>query len=392
MPDHRPSRSEVDYIDTPAGLARLCERLQGQPWIAADTEFLREKTYYPLLCLIQVAVPGLSACVDPLRLERLDPLLDVLYERATLKVFHACIQDLEIFYQLRGAIPGPVFDTQIAAPLLGMNEQLGYAALVEHMLGVRLDKSHARTDWSARPLSERQIGYAADDVRYLAALYPDLRHQLESQGRLAWLDEDFRRLEEVQRFRNEPDKAWLRVRGHERLRPEALSALQLLAAWREQTARRLNRPRNWIMRDDALLDLSRLRPQTDETLAKVRSLQHGTMAKHGRELIALIREASTRPPAPGPVRPGARAKPSNEQEALADVLHGLLRTIADRFSINPAVLASRKQLLALIQGERELPLLQGWRAQMAGTELLALLEGRCSLHVGHNRLKVEPAE
>lgn len=385
----RPAATTTLYVDTPAVLQQLCGQLRGHPWIALDTEFLREKTYYPRLCLIQLAVPGLAACVDPLQLDDLDPLLDILYDRSVTKVLHACSQDLEIFYRLRQAVPAPVFDTQIAAPLLGLQEQLGYGTLVKETLGISLDKGHARTDWTTRPLSERQVRYALDDVIYLAELYPDLSRRLEEQGRLSWLASDFERLESPQRYRNDPHKAWQRIRGHERLRPAALSVLQALAAWREEIACAQDRPRNWIMRDDILMDLARLQPANEQALARVRNLPEKTLRRHGNELLRLIAGAAARKPSPGPGPRGRAARATEEQEALADVLHAQLRLIASRHAINPGVVASRKQLLALVQGERDLSVLEGWRRRMAGDELLAMLEGRRALSVEAGSLKIE---
>ena len=193
------------YVDSPAALGDLCNRLAGAEWIAVDTEFLREKTYYPQLCLLQVGTPAVTACVDPLALTDLGPLLDLLYDPAIAKVFHACHQDLEIFYNLRGSVPGPVFDTQIAAPLLGHPEQMGYAGLVEALLGVTLEKAHARADWTRRPLPESQLRYAADDVIYLAQLYPVLRAELAKHGRLQWLADDFAALGDPERYASHPD-------------------------------------------------------------------------------------------------------------------------------------------------------------------------------------------
>lgn len=386
-----PEGIETRYVDTPDALRQLCQSLQGQPWIALDTEFLREKTYYPRLCLIQLAVPGLAACVDPLALESLEPLLDCLYDRSMTKVLHASSQDLEIFHGLRGALPGPLFDTQLAAPLLGLQEQLGYGGLVKELLGISLDKGHARTDWTARPLSARQIRYALDDVIYLAELYPQLLERLQTQGRLAWLAADFERLEDPARYRTAAGDAWLRIRGHERLKPRALGVLQALAAWREDLARSQDRPRNWILRDDILMDLARLQPDSRQALQQIRNFPEKTLHRHGDDVLSLIAEASGRAPATAPAAV-RRERPSAREEALADALHAQLRLIADRHAINPAVVASRKQLLALVQGERDMPVLEGWRREVAGAELLAMLEGDRTLSVRDGQLQVATPE
>jgi ribonuclease D len=227
----------VRYIDTSAALTVVCAQLRGNPWLILDTEFLREKTYYPKLCLLQVATPDLIACIDPLALEDLTPLLDVIYDEGIMKVLHAARQDMEIFFHLRNALPAPVFDTQIAALLLGYPDQIGYGNLVKETLGIELDKLHSRTDWSRRPLSDEQIRYAAEDVFYLAQVYRHLVEKLTGLGRLDWLSEDFARLTQVELYSNDPEQAWLKVRGSNRLRGPSLAVLQALAQWRETVAR-----------------------------------------------------------------------------------------------------------------------------------------------------------
>ncbi|MDE2089680.1 MAG: ribonuclease D, partial [Gammaproteobacteria bacterium] len=290
------------YIDTPQRLAALCRRLEGRPWLALDTEFLRDKSYRPRLCLLQVAVEDAIACVDPLALDDLTPLLDLLYDPSIVKVLHSAYQDLEIFYYLRGAPPRPVFDTQIAALLAGHGDQIGYASLVQALLGVKLDKAHTRTDWSRRPLHPEQLQYAADDVRYLGPLYLRLRDELEHRGRLAWLQEDFTALTDPATYANPPETAWRRIRGAERLTDAQFAVLAALAAWREQTAQRNDRPRQWILSDDCLLELARHRPASLEKLAGIRDLKPGALDKYGADLLELIRAARHAPAAARPER------------------------------------------------------------------------------------------
>ncbi|HKJ09429.1 MAG TPA: ribonuclease D, partial [Gammaproteobacteria bacterium] len=209
-------------VDTPEALAELCRRLDGCDWLALDTEFHREKTYYPQFCLLQLATPELVAWVDPLTVPDLGPLLELLNGEQIVKVFHAARQDLEIFYHLTGRVPAPVFDTQVAAPLLGHPDQAGYGALVSAVLGVNLSKGHARADWTRRPLPAKQLEYALDDVRYLARLYPQLRDELQQRGRLQWLAEDFAALVDPAQYENPPASAWRRIRGTDRLRAAQL--------------------------------------------------------------------------------------------------------------------------------------------------------------------------
>ena len=337
--------SGFEFIDTAEGLVTFCSRIRDVTWIALDTEFIREKTYYPKLCLIQIAVPGYVACIDPIRIRDLTPVLDLVYNPAVVKVLHACSQDLEIFFHLKGEVPRPVFDTQLAAPLLGLPEQMGYGKFVSEMLGLTLDKAQARTDWSHRPLETTQLRYAADDVRYLAEIYPNIRRRLSDLGRLQWLTSEFVEFEQSERYQNDPADAWKRLRGLDKLRPRGLAIIQLLAAWREETAREKNLPRNWVIRDDVLFDIARLAPDNAVKLGRIRNLQPRTIERYGARLIDLVEQAKRKEPRP---LPGwkKRSKPTAQEEALADILHAQLRLLADRHHINSTVLASRKDLLA----------------------------------------------
>ncbi len=382
--------NDILYVDSPQALSRLCDRLAGSEWLALDTEFQREKTYYSKLCLIQVATADVVACVDPLALESLDCLLSVIFDPTITKVMHAAIQDLEIFYYLRGEVPEPVFDTQVAAPLLGFPEQTGYAALVSGMLGVKLSKAHTRADWTRRPLSSGQLRYAADDVRYLAQLYPRLRASLAEKGRLSWLAEDFAALSEAGRYEVVPADAWRRVRGGERLSGERLSVLQTLAAWREKTARQEDRPRNWLIRDENLLDLARLMPQTLAELSQVRGLRERFLARHGESVLRVVGEARKRPPEARSKMPREAARLSTEQSAIADALVALISMRGAATSLNPNVIASRKDLEQLVAGKRELPVLRGWRLDMVGRDLLAMLGGELALVIEHGALNAVP--
>lgn len=375
------------YIDRPDDLLQFCAAIKGAEWIAFDTEFIREKSYYPRLCLMQVGIPGRLACIDPLALDDLAPLLDVLYDRSVVKVLHACSQDLEIFAHLRGAVPGPIFDTQLAAPLLGLPEQMGYGAFVKEMLGVTLDKSQARTDWARRPLGDDQLHYAADDVRYLVEIYPQVQQRLRDLGRLEWLRSEFEACERTERYVQEPATAWKRIRGVEKLRPKALAIVQLLARWREQTAQQKDLPRNWVIRDEVLVDIARLAPRQPEALGRIRNLAAKTIDRYGQTLLDLVGEGLQRQPDPLPAR-SRRSKATVEEEALADLLQAQLRLLADKFQINSAMLASRKDLLALAQGEQDLGLLRGWRRELAGAELLAMRDGQRALSVEDGQLRI----
>jgi len=383
------------YIDTTTDLKEFCATLRAQfetqPWIAVDTEFMREKTYYPQLALLQIGTTEAIACIDPLVLDNLDPILDIIFDNNITKVFHAAHQDMEIFYHLRGSVPAPVFDTQVAAPLLGHPNQMGYGALVEATLGTALSKGHARTNWLHRPLSSDQLNYAADDVRYLACVYLTLKQQLTEIARLNWLDEDFKRLTDASRYTCEPEQAWKRIRAGKRLRGKSRAILKALAAWREEQARRKNLPRNWLLRDDMLIDLAKLAPQSEQDLKQLRGISDKQGHTFTNELLPLIRSASTQPQTVA-AEPPPPKRPTPAQDILIEGLMAGVQIQAQINNMHPSILASRKdveQWLLLPRGESEL--MTGWRHDMIGIHLPALLDGRKYLKVEDGQLQLVAA-
>ncbi len=373
------------FVDTPGALAELCRTLRGSDWLALDTEFIRDKSYYPRLCLLQVASEDVIACIDPLALPDMAELFSVIYDPGVTKVFHAGRQDLEIFYHLHGKLPQPLFDTQIAAALLGCGDQIGYGALVEAMLGVELPKAHSRTDWSIRPLSPEQIRYAADDVRYLRQLYQRQRQRLDELGRTEWLADDFAELADPLTYENPPGGAWSRVRGHHHLKGVQLAVLQSLAAWREEEARKRDKPRKWLLRDDLLLELARRQPLSQQALSRIRGLESGFIRNSGSEIIALIRDARKLPPEQWP-RPRRKIQLSPAQEGVVDALMALVRVVALENQIGPASLVTRKELERLVSGDRNVSVMKGWRGELCGSRLLDFLEGRAGLRVDEGRI------
>lgn len=368
----------IEYIDKPEQLTDLCNRIQQAPWIALDTEFLREKTYYPIFCLLQIATPDWVVCVDPIALPDLTALFTVINDPDTTKVLHSCRQDLEIFYKLTGEETYPVFDTQVAAPLLGFQENPGYAMLVSSFLNVNLSKAHTRTDWSTRPLTKEQIQYAADDVIYLCKIYEMMCQQLEDLGRLDWLEKDFELLKNKELYQVSPVNAWLKIKGRKRLTGKQLSIVQVLSKWREQTAQAENRPKNWLIRDDLLLELAKLQPTTIAELEKVRSVNERSVKRYGRVICQLIGEAKDS----SPIAMNDKTKPVKKtatQEAVLDVLTAVVRMRADENALNPIILASRKDLEKLLFDEQGAPVFMGWRYTMVGKELQGLLQGKYSL-------------
>ncbi len=379
----------IEYIDTPEKLQHLCQLIKKESWIALDTEFLREKTYYPRFCLLQIATPKWQACVDPIVLPDLTPLFDEIYRQDLLKVLHSCRQDFEIFYQITGKIPGPVFDTQIAAPLLGFQENPGYAMLVSSFLNINLNKAHTRTDWSVRPLSEDQIQYAADDVIYLCQVYQKMTEQLAELGRLDWLQQDFAWLTKPELYQVQPEDAWLRIRGKNKLTGRQLSIVQALAMWREETAQRLDKPRNWLMRDDMMLELAKLQPENVSEMASIRNINDSLVKRHGKVICQLIAEAKTQPPKPLHEK-GRPPKKTAQQEAILDILTAIVRIRADENSLNPIILASRKELEKLLYGDEDAAVLQGWRRNMVGKELQGMLNGELSLKLSAETIDISP--
>ncbi len=380
----------IQYIDTTEKLDALCRQVLQESWIALDTEFLREKTYYPQFCLLQIAAPDWVACVDPLALDNLDNLFEAIYQPNIIKVLHSSRQDLEIFYQLTGKVPGPIFDTQIAAPLLGFQENPGYAMLVSSFLNINLSKAHTRTDWTERPLSAAQIQYAADDVIYLCQIYQIMCEQLQQLGRLHWLDNDFKQLNDTELYQISPANAWFKIKGKNKLTGKQLSIVQTLSEWREATAQSVNKPRNWLIRDDMLLELAKLQPVNVGELAKVRNINERLVNRYGSVICQLIDEARQRAPIPLHEK-GKPPKKTQQIEAVLDVLTAVVRIRAEENSLNPVVLATRKDLEELLYQE-DSPVLHGWRFSMVGEELQCLLSGRCSLNLTSETVIVNKAD
>lgn len=378
----------IQYINRPDQLPALCEQIQQAAWIALDTEFLREKTYYPKFCLLQIATLNWVACVDPIALPDLSTLFEAIYNPAIVKVLHSCRQDLEIFFQITGKLPEPVFDTQIAAPLLGFQDNPGYAMLVSTLLNINLTKAHTRADWSKRPLTKDEIDYAADDVIYLCQIYQIMTQKLTELGRIDWLKQDFAELTNPDHYEVKPEKAWLRIKGQNKLTGKQLSIIQTVAEWREKTAQAEDRPKNWLLRDELLFDLAKLQPETITDLAAVRGISERAVQRYGKELCQLITLAKNRPPIPLTLK-DRPAKKTQQQEAILDILTALVRIRAEENELNPTILASRKDLEALLfNGDEECPLLHGWRYAMAGQELVGLLKGELLLGIEADRLSI----
>lgn len=365
------------FIDTPAALQQFLDGIASANSIALDTEFIREKTYYPRLCLVQLAAAGEIACIDPLALEDLGPLWKRLADPETVVLLHAGRQDLEVIFQASGSIPARVFDTQIAAALCGYGDQTGYATLVRDIVGVDLDKSMTRADWAHRPLSQDALEYAADDVRHLHVLQEHLAQRLEQLGRTDWLAPELEALVEPSQYRPEPANAWRRIRAAAKLKPKEVAILRALAEWREHEAMRVDRPRQWLLKDDTLVFIAQRPPKNLAALISVRGVEEGFASRNGETLLKIIEAARGAPP-PDDL-PQMRERLTAAEEALTDLLMAALKAIATANELAPASIANRKEIERLVRGDRNLDILKGWRRAAAGLKLVDVLEGRLGM-------------
>ncbi|KPL67219.1 ribonuclease D [Erythrobacter sp. SG61-1L] len=383
-----------DLITTSEELAALCARFATADFVTVDTEFMRENTYWPELCLVQIADDKEAAAIDPMAPGiDLGPLLELLTENEeVLKVFHAGSQDVEIIYNLTGKTPHPIFDTQIAMMAISQSEQIGYANLVEAWLGTQIDKGARFTDWSRRPLTERQIEYAIGDVTFLSRIFPKILKKLIKTGRGAWLDAEMEKLADPENYRNDPGQLWRRIRAPSR-NPVVLGRLKDLAAWREIEAQDKNIPRGRIMRDETLADLASHPPKSQEDLAKVRGLSGAWRENEiGKRLMRILKNAEALPSDEMPEKPQRGAPLGKEGALVADLLKLLLKIRAREIDVAARLLTRSDELESLAAGLRDLPILEGWRFEIFGRDALELVEGRLAFAVEKGRLKMTRVE
>lgn len=377
-----------DLITTTDALADLCERLSKSEFVTVDTEFMRENTYWPELCLVQIANDKEAAAIDPLA-DGIDlqPLLDLLTENEdVLKVFHAGGQDVEIIVNLTGKTPHPIFDTQIAMMAISQSEQIGYANLVESWLNITIDKGARFTDWSRRPLTDRQIEYAIGDVTHLSEIFPKMLNKLVKTGRGAWLDAEMEKLAEVSNYITDPDLAWRRIRSQGR-NPQVLGRLKALAAWRESEAQHKNIPRGRIMRDETLADIASHPPKQQKDLAKVRGLSAAWRENDiGKRLMKVIEKAGPLDKDEMPEKMKRGAPLGKEGALVADLLKLLLKIRAREIDVAARLLTKADEMEALAAGIRELPVLNGWRYDVFGRDALELVEGKLAFAVKDGKL------
>jgi len=377
-------------ITANAELEAFCDKLKHQPFIAVDTEFMRETTYWPRLCLIQAAGPDVAAVIDPMA-DGLDlkPFLDLMADQKIWKVFHAGRQDVEIFNNL-GVIPRPLFDTQIAGMAAGFGEQIAYDALVRQMLRIDIDKSSRFTDWSRRPLSQAQLDYALADVTHLAELYPTLRQRLEREGRLGWVEEEMADLVNPANYDLDPLNAWKRLRPRKHA-AKYLAVFRSVAAWRERTAQTRDQPRGRILKDEAIDEIATQAPTDVEALNRLRSAPKGFgTSRFGPELLAAVREALQNPEAHAPVIERPKSPPPQQGTgAIVELLKVLLKARAEETGVASKLIATVADLEKIaVDDNADTAALHGWRREAFGEDALKVKRGELALVLDGGRVRV----
>lgn len=376
------------YIANQEDLEAFAKRAMRSSVLAIDTEFLREKTYYAKLCLLQLATDDETAIVDPFEVDDLRVLAPLLENESVVKLFHAGGQDLEILLREVGVLPRPLFDTQVAAALLGHTQQIGYAALVHAECGVTLKKIDSFTDWSRRPLSDSQLEYAADDVAYLPRMYERMRAQLVELGRLAWLDRDFEDLADPKRYATNERERYRRLKRVSQLSRRQLAAAREVAAWRELEAQRRDVPRKWVVTDEQIVEACKREARTIDELFMVRGMSDRLSTKDARCVVALMSSALDAPPDAWP-EPDRCGKNEPNVDAELDLMCALVRLRAKQNGVAFPTLASHDDLARVARGYREgVDVLRGWRRSLVGEELLRLLEGKIALSLSDGEVKV----
>jgi ribonuclease D len=380
-------------ITDSAELNDFCRRQSSAPYITVDTEFLRDKTYWPILCLVQVAGPEDAVVIDAMA-DNLDmaPLYDLLIDPNILKVFHAARQDLEIFYQKIGEVPTPIFDTQVAAMVCGFGDQVGYETIVNKIVGAPLDKMSRFADWSKRPLTPKQLDYALADVVHLRPAYEELARQLNDSGRAPWLEEEMATLEHPSTYRLDPQEAWRRIKtrgGNKRF----YGVLQTVAAWREEAAQTRDIPRNRILRDDSLMDIAAHAPQTPEALARTRGLSKGFVeGKMGKGLVQAVKAGLELPDEKIPRRPKRDRLPPGIGP-LTDLLKVLLKHECEKHDVASRLIANADDLARIAADDNaDVPAMAGWRFDLFGKQALDLKHGRLALSAKGDQIIVVKAE
>jgi len=381
----------MSLISTTKELKTFCARLKKAEFITVDTEFIRERTYWARLCLIQVAGPEEAFAIDPLAEDiDLSPLYDLFCNKKVLKVFHACRQDLEIFFkEMDGRLPAPVFDTQIAAMVCGFGEQVSYEVLVNVLEKKQLDKSSRFTDWAQRPLTPKQLKYALADVTHLRSIYEKLGAKIEKQKRLSWLKDEFKKLLDKENYIFRPEEAWERIKAPTH-KPRALGILREIAQWREQTAQKADVPRGRILKDEMLVEIAIHAPADKEAFGKMRGMQHGfAESEKGAQLLEAVRRGLALPEKDLPRREPRPHFPPGLAPTI-DLLRVLLKLKCEEGNVASKLLATAAdiELIAAYGDKAEVPALSGWRFKLFGREALDLRDGKLAIAIENNRLKL----
>lgn len=376
------------YIESSEPLRRLAAQARSEGRLALDLEFIRENTYTPQLALIQIAVSDACAIVDPLTMDDLSPLVEVLTDPGVLKVLHAAGQDIEVLHWHTGRLAGPIFDTQIAASMAGLGEQLSYGRLVDALLGVSLTKGESYSDWLRRPLLPSQTKYALDDVRYLLPMHDRLGKRLDAMGRAAWADDECRKFTDPALYERNPRTLYRRIRHGKNLPPQGLAILRELAAWRDAEARQRNRPHGRVLSNETLVDMARRAPQTHDDLQRLRGLPQREVERSADAILAAVQRGREVPEEDQPQPENRDPRLTPTEELAVKFLDASLKVLCQREKLPASFIASRSDLETLVRRYRNdrlpaegSPVLEGWRGELVGKDLLAILEGRLSLHL-----------
>jgi ribonuclease D len=380
----------MDLIASTADLAAACSRLSQHPFVTVDTEFMRETTYYPKLCLIQMATPDEGLLVDPLAPGiDLKPFLDLMADESVIKVFHSARQDLEIVWNMGGIVPHPLFDTQVAAMVCGYGDSVSYEQLVNDLAKARVDKSSRFTDWSRRPLSDAQLIYALSDVTHLVKVYEALSADLERTGRAEWLAEEMEVLTSPDTYRADPANAWKRLSGRMR-KPKEIAVLMEVAAWREREAQDRDVPRSRVLKDEAVIDVATSQPRSVEALGRLRSIPSGfERSRTGAEILAAVERGLERDPKTVPVPERSRTRGGGA--ALVELLKVLLKAVAEAERVAPKIIATVDDLEGIAEegATADVAAMRGWRRRLFGDKAMALKEGRLGLSARDGRVVVQ---
>jgi ribonuclease D len=379
----------MDLITTTDTLREICTQLAEQPFVTVDTEFMRETTYYPKLCLIQMAAPdGTAVLIDPLAPGiDLQPFIGLMADERVVKVFHSARQDLEIIWLIGGILPHPFFDTQVAAMVCGYGDSVSYEQLVNDVAKAKIDKSSRFTDWSRRPLSDAQLTYALSDVTHLVKVYEVLVAELLRTDRGAWLDEEMAVLTSPETYRADPAQAWRRLAGRMR-KPREIAVLMEVAAWRESEAQARNVPRGRILKDEAVIDVASAAPRNAEALARLRTIPAGfERSRTGADIVAAVERGLSRDTSD--IRLPERVRRGGGNGAIVELLKVLLKAVCEAEGVAPKIIGTVDDLEAIADDDgADVPALQGWRRSLFGDKALALKQGRLALSVEAGRIVV----